>query len=170
MSSPSPSPRPEATRADLPHQPNPTNPPLDPSSQFAKDLHALVDRLKTQPLEDLARRRAFNASLSLLLQARSFTSQASFILTHPIETRMGTCTVGNALIHTGVIWTLCCRSEWIAKASTEWMAFSSAPVRRLVFVGAATLYFNPPVQKWDARFYGHKVGRFVKGLNESFKS
>ncbi|SJX60345.1 uncharacterized protein SRS1_11659 [Sporisorium reilianum f. sp. reilianum] len=159
----------ETPRADTTRQTSPTQPALDPSSQIAKDLHTLAERLKTQPTEDLARRWALKTGLAML-QAQSYTTQAKFILTHPVETRMGTCTVGNALIHTGIIWTLCCRSDWVAKVSSEWMRLSNAPVRLLVCAGATAFYLNPPAPKWDARFAAHKAGRFVKSLNDTIKS
>lgn len=169
MSAPSSSPHQAVSRTDANRQPNPTNPPLDPSSQFAQDLHAFVERPKTQPPEELARRWALKTGLAML-QAQSYTTQAKFILTHPIETRMGTCTVGNAMLHTGVIWTLCCRSNWVAKVSTEWMRLTNGPLRWLVYAGATYHYLNPPVQKGDARFYAHKAGKFVESVKESIKS
>ncbi|KIS71878.1 uncharacterized protein UMAG_00306 [Mycosarcoma maydis] len=142
----------------------PPNPPnFDPSSKFAQDLHDLVARFRKTSPEDLS--QLLNLTVPLAFhQVRAITNQISYSLSHHIETRLGTCTVGTSMFHTGVIWTLCCRSKWVAKVSSEWMAFSNVPMRALVFVGMTAHYLNPPVQKRDATWYIHEAKRFWKSL------
>ncbi len=144
-------------------------PPLDPSTQFAADISTFVNRIKQTTPDDVGRFIAASAP-GYLSQMRSVTWQASFLLSHPIETRLGTCTVGTAMIHTGLIWTVFCKSHWVAKISTEWRSWSNRPVRALVFVGVTAWHLSPPVPKWDARYYAHKAGRAFKSLAKSIQS
>lgn len=126
----------------------------------------LFERMKKSAPAD-ARLNIPTTAPGLFLQLPlSWTTKASLVLSHPIETRLGTCTVASAMVQTGIIWTVCCKSDWIARASTHLRSISNVPVRAIVFLGIAAFHLNPPEPKWDARQAAHQAFRGWKSFSK----
>ena len=148
-------------------------------SQILQHLQQVIDAIHDVKPGNIARRIATYAP-EALSQARSVTCQVAYALVTPVETTDGTKTTATALGHAGLLWVVFCRSNWIAKLSTdlskltteistEWRALSNRPVRYLCFLGLTAQYLKLPSVCDDSRYYADKANQIFKSINEAVR-